>query len=54
MRASANLRNWMQFLELRCAPQAQEEIRLYAKAVFAILELDFPRTMKLFRGNHDS
>jgi thymidylate synthase (FAD) len=50
MRASANLRNWMQFLELRCAAGAQEEIRLYAEAVLATLELDFPRTIALFRN----
>lgn len=51
MRASANLRNWMQFLELRCAPQAQEEIRQYAEAVQSTLEVSFPRTIALFRGN---
>lgn len=48
MRASANLRNWLQFLELREASNAQWEIRQYANAVHAILAEKFPRTMKLF------
>jgi thymidylate synthase (FAD) len=33
MRASANLRNWLAFLTLRMAPNAQWEIRQYANAV---------------------
>jgi len=49
MRASANLRNWMQFLALRMAPNAQWEIRQYANAVASLLEQTFPRTMALFR-----
>jgi len=48
MRASANLRNWMQFLELRLAPTAQQEIRLYGQAVQSLLTEKFPRTMDLF------
>lgn len=48
MRASANLRNWLQFLDLRMAPGAQQEIRVYANAVSKILEERFPRTMELF------
>lgn len=52
MRASANLRNWMQFLELRCAPQAQQEIRLYAESVREALAGEFPRTMQLFMQDH--
>lgn len=48
MRASANLRNWMQFLELRLAPNAQWEIRQYANAVFELAKDVFPRTMELF------
>jgi thymidylate synthase (FAD) len=54
MRASANLRNWLQFLELRTALQAQKEIRLYAESVCSVLELDFPRTMALFGRSHGS
>ena len=50
MRASANLRNWLQFLTLRTAPNAQWEIRQYALAVECLLKTAFPRTMALFAG----
>ena len=48
MRASANLRNWLQFLELRLDLHAQEEIRVYAQAVTEVLTARFPRTIALF------
>jgi thymidylate synthase (FAD) len=48
MRASANLRNWLGFLTLRLAPQAQWEIRQYAQAVHDLLAPLFPRTLGLF------
>lgn len=48
MRASANLRNWLAFLTLRMAPNAQWEIRQYAKAVAVIVADHFPRTHALF------
>lgn len=48
MRASANLRNWLAFLTLRMAPNAQWEIRQYANAVSDIVADAFPRTWKLF------
>lgn len=48
MRASANLRNWLGFLTLRMAPNAQHEIRVYANALHDILKPLFPRTMELF------
>lgn len=48
MRASANLRNWLQFLTLRIEKTAQWEIRVYANAVCQMLEQIFPRTIKLF------
>lgn len=48
MRASANLRNWLQFLELRMAVNAQKEIRLYAEAVAVVVQQHFPRTYDLF------
>lgn len=48
MRASANLRNWLGFLSLRLAPQAQWEIRQYAQAVHDLLAPLFPRTLALF------
>ena len=48
MYASANLRNWMQFLRLRQDGAAQEEIRVYADAIATLLTERFPRTMALF------
>ena len=48
MRASANLRNWLAFLTLRAAPNAQQEIRQYASALRAVLAERFPRTLALF------
>jgi len=48
MRASANLRNWLQFLELRLPSNAQWEIRQYANAVSGLVQEAFPRTHALF------
>ena len=48
MRASANLRNWLGFLTLRMASNAQYEIRVYANALHDILATKFPRTLALF------
>jgi thymidylate synthase (FAD) len=48
MRAQANLRNWVAFLTLRLHPDAQFEIRSYAKAVLEILSSKFPRVISLF------
>jgi thymidylate synthase (FAD) len=48
MRASANLRNWLAFLTLRMAPNAQWEIRQYANAVGDLVAEHFPRTWTLF------
>ncbi len=48
MRAKANLRNWLAFLALRMAPDAQWEIRQYANVVHTILTELFPRTVALF------
>jgi len=48
MRASANLRNWLAFLTLRMAPNAQWEIRQYANALGQIVADRFPRTWALF------
>lgn len=47
MRASANLRNWLHFLGLRTAPDAQYEIRVCANAVRDLLRVHFPRTLDL-------
>lgn len=48
MRVSANLLNWLKFLKLRCAADAQHEIRVYADAVRTVLAEKFPRTLALF------
>jgi thymidylate synthase (FAD) len=50
MRASANLRNWLGFLTLRMAEDAQWEIRQYANAIHKICTELFPRTVSLFDG----
>lgn len=50
MRVSGNIRGWMNFLELRMAPNAQWEIRQYAQAVHQIFQEQFPRTAMLFDG----
>jgi len=47
MRASANLRNWLAFMTLRAAPQAQWEIRQYAEALGKIMQQVFPQTWAL-------
>lgn len=49
MRAKANLRNWLQFLTLRDAPNAQWEIQQYAKVIEIMLNTLFPRTMTLYK-----
>lgn len=51
MRASAVLRNWLAFMTLRSAEQAQWEIRTYSDAIAEILRTLYPRTMELFDGN---
>ncbi len=48
MRASANLRNWLSFMTLRCAPNAQKEIRVFADAVANIVGEIFPHTFHLW------
>jgi thymidylate synthase (FAD) len=51
MRASANLRNWLQFLSLRLPASAQWEIRQFAEAVGEVVAEKFPRTWELFKGS---
>lgn len=51
MRASANLRNWLAFLTLRQAPQAQWEIRQYADSVGEVIAKLYPRTWELYLGS---
>ncbi len=48
MRAKTDLLNWLRFLNLRLRPNAQSEIRDFAKAVASIVEGLFPKTWKLF------
>lgn len=48
MRASANLRNWLAFMTLRCDPNAQWEIRQFAGAVSNLISRIFPRTFQLW------
>ncbi len=50
-RASANLRNWLQFLELRLADGAQYEIRQFAQAIAEMLSMVFPKTWELFSAS---
>lgn len=47
-RAKANLRNWLGFLHLRMAENAQIEIRVFADAVAELVKLLWPRTWALF------
>ncbi len=49
MVASANLLNWLRFLGLRTAENAQWEIREYAKVIGIIIGEHFPRTYELFK-----
>lgn len=49
MVASANLLNWLKFLKLRMAENAQWEIRQYANALAGIVGELFPRTYALFK-----
>jgi len=51
MRAGANLRNWLAFLTLRQAPNAQWEIQQYANVVADLLTEKFPKTMELFNAD---
>lgn len=48
MRASANLRNWLAFMTLRCDRKAQYEIRVYAHVLAQVIASVFPRTGRLF------
>ena len=50
MRASANLRNWLSFMTLRCDSQAQCEIREFADAVAQLVATKFPQTYQLWKS----
>lgn len=47
-RAQANLRNWLHFLNLRMAPNAQYEIRVYAHTLASLIQLLWPETWAVF------
>jgi thymidylate synthase (FAD) len=47
-RVKTDLRNWLGFLQLRLAPNAQYEIRQYAEAVARLVEALWPNTWQLF------
>lgn len=49
MRATSNLRGWLAFCQLRCAPGAQWEIRQYANEVAKLIKELFPRTYDVAR-----
>lgn len=49
MRVKANLRNWLQFLDLRLRNNAQYEIRVYAEAISDIIKNLWPKTYELFQ-----
>lgn len=49
MRASTNLRNWLAFLDLRDHPDAQEEIRVFARCVLDEITLSFPRVATIYK-----
>ncbi len=51
MRASANLRNWLAFMTLRCDPHAQKEIRMFANAVAEVINRTFPQTYRLWSNS---
>lgn len=50
MRASANLRNWLAFMTLRCDPLAQWELQRYAGVVSKVISHGFPQTHALWLG----
>jgi thymidylate synthase (FAD) len=49
MRASANLRGWLNFIALRSAPGAQYEIRQYSDTLGRLVGDLFPRTWAIFQ-----
>lgn len=51
MRASANLKNWLDFLTLRMDEHAQWEIRQFANECGKLIKLCFPKTWDLFVEN---
>lgn len=54
MMASTDLRNWLGFMTLRSAPNAQWEIRQFSDAVGRIIAHKFPRTWELFSEGREA
>jgi len=54
MRASANLRNWLAFMTLRCSSNAQYEIRCYANVIADLISERFPRTFALWAQENEN
>jgi thymidylate synthase ThyX len=54
MRASSNLRGWMNFLALRDHEAAQWEIHQYASALNKMLTEKFQRSMELFNEERET
>lgn len=52
-RMSGNLRNWLQYLELRLEGHAQQETREMSFEIFKFLSVLFPKTMELFLADID-
>lgn len=52
MRASANLRNWISFLQLRKHKAAQWEIRQYADVVAQLISREFVRVHQVARSSY--
>ena len=50
VRAKANLLNWLKFLKLRSASDAQWEMQKYSNAVGSIVAKLYPKTWELFSG----
>jgi thymidylate synthase (FAD) len=50
MRANTSLRNWISFLRLRQAPNAQKEIRVYADTICELLNKQYSKTIELYRS----
>ena len=51
--ASANLSNIIKFIELRDKPEAQQEIRVLAKAMKKFLKREFPHTAEAMEAGYD-
>jgi len=51
--AKTDLHNLLHFLDLRCATDAQYEIREYANAIVALVEPIVPITIKIWKNKRE-